>query len=170
MARRQHINKWLIITLGVTAVAAVGAVAYIKLNHHKVSSPPTTYDTSKPENQQTAVDPKTDTDNAKRQNAATNTTTKSGDVTPQITYFGQSNGTVILDATVDGASSGTCTTVFKNGNATLTKNSAVRLVTSYYACGELQFSSNEFNPKGTWSATVRLDNGPESQAARITVN
>lgn len=159
------------------AVAAIGAALYVKVyNKSSTNDPGKTgvYDTSKPENQESAVDPKKDTDNAKRQNAAANQGTSNSasasSVTPQITYFGQSNGLVILDATVDGATSGVCTVTFKNGSTSITKTSSVVLVTSYYACGEFQVAEGEFNPRGAWSATVKLNSGSESSPVQANVN
>lgn len=170
MAKKLYKNKKVIIILTIVAVAAVGAAGYVWRNNHK-STPPSSYDTSKPENQESAVDTKKDTDNAQRQNATTSgSSTAPGSVTPQITYFGQANDTVILDATVTGATSGTCTVTFKNGGATVTKTSSVSLVTSYYACGEIQAPSSEFNPKGSWSANVTLNNGPASQPVEANIN
>ena len=173
MAKKLYKNKKVIVILAIVAVAAVGAAGYVWRNNHK-STPPSSYDTSKPENQESAVDPKKDTDNAQRQNAASNNSSSNSasasNVTPQITYFGQANGMVILDATVNGATSGTCSVTFKNGGSTVTKTSSVSLVTSYYACGEIQAPSSEFNPKGSWSATVTLNNGPASPPVEANIN
>lgn len=164
-------RKLLIWTAVIVAVLAVGGFAYFKM--HQNSASQKVYDTSKPENQQSAVDPKTDTDNAQRQNVAANQPATAGadtTVTPQITYLGQNNGTVTLSATVNGATSGTCKATFKNGGSSITKTSSVTLVTNYYACGDIQVPNNEFSPKGVWDTTVKLDNGPDSSPVKVTIN
>lgn len=167
----KKLNKKVLIALGVVVVVAAAAGTYYYF-HRNSAAGPKSYDTTKPENKQSAVDPKQDTDNAKRQNAAATqgSSGSTGNVTPQITYFGQANGMVILDATVNGATSGTCTATFKNGGSTVAKISQVSLVTNYYACGEIQAPSSDFNPKGSWSATVKLNNGPVSPSVEANIN
>lgn len=73
--------------------------------------------------------------------------------------FGQQeNGTVYANATVDGATEGTCEFRFRRGDASVTKTAPVEMApTGYYACG-VRTEANQFSPKGEWTARAYLQN------------
>lgn len=73
--------------------------------------------------------------------------------------FGQQeNGTVYANATVDGATEGTCEFRFRRNGASVTKTARVEMTpTGYYACG-VRTEASQFSPKGEWTARAYLQN------------
>ncbi len=89
-----------------------------------------------------------------------------------ITTAEQSDQTIILDALVNGATTGTCTATFeKSGSATVTKTSPLIKLTAYY-CQEFQVARTEFGSAGEWTARVKLTSGSReatSEARRFSI-
>ncbi len=82
------------------------------------------------------------------------------------------NGSVVIDALVGGATSGTCTVTFRNNNSTVIRESPIVRVTNYYACQEIGIERSAFNAPGNWNVVLQLhsDAGDGSASSKVTVS
>lgn len=89
----------------------------------------------------------------------------SSDVSVDITTaeYDSTYKTVLVKAVVEGISSGTCKATFKkSGQKTVVQAGKVAVVTSYYACKNLDTPASRFPSKGTWSLTVTVTSGDKT--------
>lgn len=83
--------------------------------------------------------------------------TNSSSIKPLITNLFVEDKKLLVNATVTGTTTGTCTLILsKAGSPEITKTTQVEQVTSYYSCGSFVVPVSEFPASGNWSAKVRV--------------
>lgn len=153
-------TKRITIALILIAIALIGGALYIR--SQRTPAAKTDQQILKEEEAKAPKsNPKTDSEEARRQAAQTSSASASSGkatVNPLITTLEQDDSTVILDATVGTVSSGTCTATFTHaGSQNVVKTQPIERVTSYYACHEFDIPATDFPAAGQWQATVHLD-------------
>lgn len=154
--KKNNTKKVIIITILLACVALVGltATAYMLKLWPFQSSSQTSTNTDVPTAAPTVTDSTASTD--KTVIPAENSTNSNDTVEkPTITRASLSGANVRVSAIFTTTTSGSCTVTFKkSGQATITKEAAVVVGSSYYTCNGFLIPISEFPAKGEWTVTV----------------
>lgn len=182
-------QRKLYLAIAILVVTLAGVGVFAKLSRPPASSPTRT-PTPSPTFNQADFNPKTDSEQARRQQTSpsptptpsatasptpgtTPTPVAKGPIKPTILGADQDTTTISVDALVDGQTSGTCTaTLSRTGSTSVSVSGPLTQVTSYYACKTMVFNKSGL-AKGIWNVTVVFENAEVrgvSDSQTVTVN
>ncbi len=153
-------RKKILIAVVATLLIGGGVFAYWQISRGDNANPADNQQNKNgqqsPDNQPREVDkPKPDGTPASNGGTSNNSPSQ-GSVTVTVTYASGSDDPIIVTATVDGATSGTCTAVFSRmGQASVQENASLNRVTNYYAC-QISIAKSRFPVRGEWEVQVNF--------------